>query len=191
MQAATARGFDPVKAQRAELADVVARLHPRMIATAARVLRDDDAAEDAVQDAYLQALSHLDQFDGRARLSTWLHRIVVNAALMRLRTRRRRPTEPDDGVVLVDDSADVEATVVRRQAQAVVRRSLDGVATRHRMLLVLRDLQGREPKQIARALGVTCGALKVRTYRARRALRAQLLRIGVDDDGAPPLRAVS
>ena len=69
-------------ADQAELTRVIDRLHTRMVAVAARVLDDDDEARDAVQDGYLQAVRHLDQFDGCAQLSTWLHRIVVNAALI-------------------------------------------------------------------------------------------------------------
>lgn len=64
-----------------------------MLAAACRLLRNDEAARDAVQEAFLAAFSAMDRFDGRARLSTWLHRIVVNCALMRLRRQRRRPEE--------------------------------------------------------------------------------------------------
>jgi RNA polymerase sigma-70 factor (ECF subfamily) len=162
-----------------ELTDVITRWHARMVAAAARVLHDDDEARDAVQDAYLQAVRHLDRFDRRARLSTWLHRVVVNAALMRLRARRRRPVEPLDTTALVDDSASVEAAVERRQMQALVRRSLANVPGAHRAVLVLRDIEEHEPAEVARTLGVTRGALKIRAHRARKALRAELIQIGV------------
>ncbi len=63
----------------------------RMLAVARRFLRQEEDARDAVQDAFLSAYRALEDFEGNARLSTWLHRIVVNAALMKLRTRRRKP----------------------------------------------------------------------------------------------------
>src|SRR2546421_8094711 len=63
---------------------------PRMFAVARRLLRSDDDAQDAVQEAFLSAFKAIESFDGTASVATWLHRIVVNAALMRLRTRRRR-----------------------------------------------------------------------------------------------------
>src|SRR5262245_1483632 len=69
---------------------LVRRHGGRMLATARRLLRDDEAARDALQEAFLSACAAMDRFDGRARLSTWLHRIVINCALMRLRRQRRR-----------------------------------------------------------------------------------------------------
>jgi RNA polymerase sigma-70 factor (ECF subfamily) len=65
----------------------------RMLSVARRFLRDEEAARDAVQDAFLSAFRGIHTFDGEAQLATWLHRIVVNAALMKLRTRRRKPEE--------------------------------------------------------------------------------------------------
>src|SRR5262249_31794810 len=78
---------------------VVRRHGGRMLTTARRLLRNDEAARDAVQEAFLAAFSAIDRFDGRACLSTWLHRIVVNCALMRLRRQRRRPEESIDDLL--------------------------------------------------------------------------------------------
>src|SRR5262245_12156286 len=64
-----------------------------LLAVARRLLRDEEAARDAVQDAFLSAFRSIQRFDGHSQLSTWLHRIVVNAALMRLRSRQRRPEQ--------------------------------------------------------------------------------------------------
>jgi DNA-directed RNA polymerase specialized sigma24 family protein len=72
-----------------------------------------------------------------------------------------------------------------------VRRSLADVGSNHRTVLVLRDIQEREPAEVARTLGVTRGALKIRTHRARKALCSHLVQAGVGRDGSPPLRAVS
>ena len=68
----------------------------RLLSVARRMLHDEEAARDSVQDAFLSAFRSLDGFDGQAQLSTWLHRIVVNAALMKIRTRQRRPEQPLD-----------------------------------------------------------------------------------------------
>src|SRR5215217_2188035 len=77
-----------LKAGDADAYEELVRLHGgRMLAVARRFLRDDEAARDAVQDAFLSAFRGIGRFDGHAQVSTWLHRIVVNAALMRLRTR--------------------------------------------------------------------------------------------------------
>jgi len=66
----------------------------RLLAVARRFLREEEEARDAVQECFLSAFRALDRFDQASRLSTWLHRIVINACLMRLRTRRRKPEEP-------------------------------------------------------------------------------------------------
>jgi RNA polymerase sigma-70 factor (ECF subfamily) len=179
MGIATAPGIAASPDDYAELTEVIARFHARMVAVAARVLNDDEEARDAVQDAYLQAVRHLDRFDRRARLSTWLHRVVVNAALMRLRARRRRPVESMENVALVDESANVEMAVERRQVQAMVRRSLADAPSAQRTVLLLRDVEERDPEEVARALGVTRAAVKVRAHRARRALRVRLVKIGI------------
>src|SRR5262245_15036036 len=182
MQTATALGSTRCSLDHAQLTDVITRCHTRMVAAAARVLNDEDEARDAVQDAYLQAVRHLGQFDHRARLSTWLHRVVLNAALMRLRARRRRPVEPLDAATLIDGAADIEATVQRRQMRLLVQRSLSEIPAPQRTVLVRREMEDGDAAQVARELGVTRSALKLRAHRARRALRAHLVRIGIAEE---------
>src|SRR5512135_3173100 len=78
----------------------VVRSHgPRLLAVARRFLRNEQDAQDALQDAFLSAFRSIDGFQGEARLSTWLHRIVVNAALMKLRSRKGRTEEPIDDLL--------------------------------------------------------------------------------------------
>ena len=183
MQSVTARDeTTSLAVDDAELAGVITRVHSRMLAAAVRVLHDHEEARDAVQDAYLHAVAHLHRFDRRAQLSTWLHRIVINAALMRLRARRRRPAEPLNTAMLADHAIDVEAIVQRRQVQRLVRQSLVEVASHHRAVLVLRDMHEEDTRDAARTLGITRDALKVRAHRARRALRAHLVRHGLGTD---------
>ena len=71
----------------------------RMLSVARRFLREEDDARDAVQDAFVSAFRAIGNFEGGSRISTWLHRIVVNAALMKLRTRRRKPEESIDDML--------------------------------------------------------------------------------------------
>src|SRR5919107_3818674 len=71
----------------------------RLLAVARRIVGTEEDARDVVQDAFLNAFKNLDRFEGKAKLSTWLHRIAVNAALMRLRTRKRKPEQPLDGLL--------------------------------------------------------------------------------------------
>src|SRR3990172_9044286 len=78
----------------AALSELVRENGGRLLAVARRLLRSEEDARDAVQEAFLNAFRGIERFDGAARLSTWLHRIVINACLMKLRTRGRKPEQP-------------------------------------------------------------------------------------------------
>jgi RNA polymerase sigma-70 factor (ECF subfamily) len=168
-------------------ATVVRTLGGRMLSVARRFLSDEDAARDAVQDAFLSAFRAIHTFDGDAQLATWLHRIVVNAALMKLRTRRRKPEqsiEPmlpafaEDGhhatrpVVAWTDS--VEQSLLRREARAGVRVAIAGLPESYRTVLLLRDIEERSTRDAADRLGISENAVKLRLHRARQALATRL-----------------
>jgi RNA polymerase sigma-70 factor (ECF subfamily) len=155
----------------------------RMLATARRLLRSEEDARDAVQDALLAAYRALPGFVGQARLSTWLHRITVNAALMKLRTRRRRPEtliadllprfDANGARLLETEVAPVfpEDPVERQQMRDAMKRGLDGLPDAYRSVLILRDVEDLDTEETARLLGTTVGAVKTRLHRARQALR--------------------
>jgi RNA polymerase sigma-70 factor (ECF subfamily) len=159
---------------------------PRLYATARRLLRAEEDARDAVQDAFLQAFRGLDRFAGDARLSTWLHRIVVNAALMKLRTRRRKPEASIDDLLpkFLDDGHQAEPAspwrrapetpLEREQVRALVRSKIDELPESYRVVLVLRDVEELDTEETAALLGLSANAVKTRLHRARQALR-QLL----------------
>lgn len=158
----------------------------RMLAVARRFLRDEEEARDCLQEAFLAAFRALPRFAGNARLSTWLHRIVVNAALMRLRARRSRPEraiEPwlptflEDGhsaIVYRDWSPSAEDLLARAEVRALVRAAIDELPESYRTVLVLRDLEELDTAEAAEALGITANAVKIRLHRARQALRQRL-----------------
>jgi RNA polymerase sigma-70 factor, ECF subfamily len=168
-------------------ATIVRTLGGRMLAVARHFLHDEEAARDAVQDAFLSAFRGIGRFDGEAQLATWLHRIVVNAALMKLRTRRRKPEqsiEPmlpgftEDGhhasrpVVAWTDSA--EQSLLRREAREQVRAAIGGLPESYRTVLLLRDIEERSTREAADLVGISENALKLRLHRARQALATSL-----------------
>jgi RNA polymerase sigma-70 factor, ECF subfamily len=156
----------------------------RMLAVARRLLGDGEDARDAVQDAFASAFRSIDRFEGHARLSTWLHRIVVNAALMKLRTRRRKPEEPLDDLLpafLADGHRSdpggpwqPAAALERREVRDLVRRSIDRMPESYRTVLLLRDIEELETAEVAEMLGIGPGVVKTRLHRARQALRGLL-----------------
>jgi RNA polymerase sigma-70 factor (ECF subfamily) len=167
---------------------VVRAFGGRMLAVAIGILRNEDDARDAVQAAYLSAFRSLPSFEGSCRLSTWLHRIVVNAALMKLRSRRRRPEEALDGLLptFLEDGhhaqqfsrADLPADELleREETRATVRECIAQLPEHHRAILVLRDIEDVSTGEVAAMLGITSNAVKIRLHRARQALGTLLRR---------------
>ncbi|MGH7966890.1 MAG: RNA polymerase sigma factor [Candidatus Binatia bacterium] len=158
----------------------------RMLAVARRLLRNEEDARDAVQDAFLSAFRAFDDFAESAQLSTWLHRIVVNAALMKLRTRRRRPEESIDDLLpnFLEDGhhaqpvtewrETAEVAMQRGETRAIVRECIDRLPETYRTVLLLRDIEDLDTEEAARLLGISSNAVKVRLHRARQALRTLL-----------------
>ena len=154
-----------------------------------RFLRDEEEARDAVQEGFLSAWRALDRFDQGSRLSTWLHRIVVNACLMRLRTRRRRPEEPiedflprfeADGHQVLHPTPEwegsAETLLARSETRAIVREAIDRLPESYRAVLLLRDIEELSTEETAEALGLSIPAVKSRLLRARLQLRERLSR---------------
>jgi RNA polymerase sigma-70 factor (ECF subfamily) len=158
----------------------------RMLAVARRYLRNDEDARDAVQEAFASAFRAIGSFEGDSQLSTWLHRIVVNACLMRLRTRRRKPEESiedllpgflEDGHLSEPTSgwrAPADELLESRESRQLVRGAIDALSESYRTVLLLRDIEGFDTARTARELGISPGAVKTRLHRARLALRGQL-----------------
>ncbi len=155
----------------------------RMLAVARRFLRNEEDARDAVQDAFLSAFRSIGSFEGGARLSTWLHRIVVNAALMKLRTRRRKPEKPIEDLMpgFIEDGHFAQIPMAwrpsaadeleSREVRELVLRNIDLLPAIYRTVLLLRDVEERDTETTAELLEITTAAVKTRLHRARLALR--------------------
>jgi RNA polymerase sigma-70 factor (ECF subfamily) len=158
----------------------------RLLAVTRRFLRSEEDARDAVQDAFLSAFRGVQAFEGSARLSTWLHRIAVNAALMKLRTRRRKPEQSieellpaflEDGHMAAPASpwrTDEMDPAERRELGQLLSRAIDALPEAYRNVLLLRDIEELDTEETARAMGISPGAVKTRLHRARQALRGLL-----------------
>jgi RNA polymerase sigma-70 factor (ECF subfamily) len=183
------RGHDDLLVSRLQRGDEAAfeelvRSHGgRLLSVARRFLGASEDAQDAVQEAFIRAFKAIHTFEERAQLQTWLHRIVVNTALMKLRERRRKPEESIDDL-LPTFSADGHQTVEsrewsdalfeRKETAATVRQAIAMLPDQYRTVLVLRDLEERDTAETAQILGTTTTVVKVRLHRARQALRTLL-----------------
>ena len=164
--------------------EAIVRTHGgRLLSVARRFLGNDEDARDAVQDAFIRAFKALHTFESRAQLYTWLHRILVNTALMKLRERRRRPTESiedllptfvNDGHQAVASRDWSDAVLERKETAAIVREAIAMLPDQYREVLVLRDIEEKDTAEAAEILGTTSNVVKVRLHRARQALRTLL-----------------
>jgi RNA polymerase sigma-70 factor, ECF subfamily len=166
--------------------ELVRRYSGCLFRAARRILASEEDARDALQDAFVAAFRSLRDFEATARLSTWLHRIVVNASLMKLRTRRRKPEEEieqylprflEDGHQTPPSAAwsePADAMLERKELRGLVRDAIDRLPESYRTVLVLRDLEELSTEETAAMLGATPNAVKIRLHRARQALRGLL-----------------
>jgi len=167
---------------RAALNRLLADARPRLVAVAMRIVRDPDDAEDVVQESLLKVCRSLTRFEGRSAFTTWLHRIVVNAALDRLRrhqARHERPVEDEDGALeaaapdMVDEQTP-ERVASRNETGAVVRGALARLSPSHREILVRREFDGESYQDLARLVRCPVGTVMSRLHHARHRLAAEL-----------------
>ena len=155
------------------------RYNQRLFRAARAILRDDDDAEDAVQQAYIQAYLHLDQFAGTARFSTWLTRIAIREALGR-RRRRQRLSEvalQDTEEAMTDDTPDArspEEHAERRELTGIIEGAVDELPEIYRVVFMMREVEQLSTRETADVLELSEEAVKVRLHRARGLLRDAL-----------------
>jgi RNA polymerase sigma-70 factor (ECF subfamily) len=157
-----------------------------LLRCARKLLGNEEDAREAVQDALLQASRHIDSFHCQCQLSTWLHKIAINAALMKRRARACRPQVSIEELMprFTGDGhhaelpapwqEPVEAGLTREETQRLVRDAIDQLPDNYRTILILRELNELDTEATAEVLGCTPNAVKIRLHRARQALRALL-----------------
>jgi RNA polymerase sigma-70 factor (ECF subfamily) len=165
---------------------IMQRHNRRLYRVARGVLGDDSEAEDVVQEAYVRAFTHLNDFRGEARLSTWLTKITLNEALGRL--RQRRPFVDLNGIDTIDDQGEARVIFLPRAlhdggpevaaAQAEARRLLEGAIDQlpdpFRVVFVMREVEEMSVEETASHLGLLAETVRTRLFRARRLLRQTL-----------------
>lgn len=175
----------PCSGNREALDELFASCSSHLYQAAFRILSNPHDAEDAVQDGLLCAFRNLNQFHGRARFSTWLHRIAINSSLMRLRKRNCRrefPLEPVfTGEELVAPGIDPrsgdpnpEEQCARLEQRKILLEALLKLPGLLRTAIELCDLEGLPTKDAAQRLGVALSTMKARLFRSRRALKAAI-----------------
>lgn len=164
------------------------RHNGRLFRAARAILKDDTEAEDAVQDAYLDAYRHMPEFRGHSQVGTWLVRIAVNHALMRLRKQKRDSVvvsfdqpEPGDSGGIVEHLADERneaptTTIQRHEVRQLLERRIDELPMSYRTVFMLREVEEMSVEETSEALGIPGATVRTRLFRARALLRQALAR---------------
>jgi len=163
----------------------IMRQHNRtLFRTARAILRDDAEAEDALQEAYVQAYHSLGSFRGDAKLSTWLARIVANEALMRLRKQKRRaeivPIEPSATVQQLEQVSDTnmdnapDISAERKEMRGLLEAQVDALPDGYRVVFMLRAIEELSVQETAAVLEIPQATVRTRFFRARSLLREAL-----------------
>jgi RNA polymerase sigma-70 factor (ECF subfamily) len=164
---------------------VMRRHNGRLFRVARSILKNDADAEDALQDAYLEAYRHLNEFRAEAELSTWLTRIVVNQSLMRLRKQKRDgtvvPFQPEGEalpeVEVRDDKTESPSTaVLRTEMRRILERRIDELPVAYRTVFVMREIEDMTVEETAQCLDIPSSTVRTRLFRARALLRASVSR---------------
>lgn len=156
------------------------RYNERVYRAARAILRDEEEAEDVMQQAYVNAFTHLRQFNGSARFSTWLTRIAVNEALARVRRRGKYETFDDDHSTVEpfmsgNAPENPERQAFTRELRDLLEWAIDTLPNGTREVFVLREVEGLSTSEVAESLGVSDDVVKTRLSRGRAALRRVLL----------------
>ena len=156
----------------------------RIFHLAQRIMRNHEDAEDVLQEAFQLAFVHLRDFNGGARFSTWLSRIAINVALMKLRKKARKVevsmdehSESDDmsfREAVTDSALNPEQDCLRQERARILREALAELRPNARRVLEQYELEGRSMKEIAEGMGISVGAVKTRIFHARPKIRREL-----------------
>jgi len=159
---------------------IMRRYNQRLYRVARAILHSDVEAEDVVQDAYVRAYQHLEQYSGRAPFGAWLTKIAVNEALARLRSRGRIQeleamfNGQDDAPVLMSNMKSPEQQVSSRETNQLLEEAILALPGTYRAVLMMRDVEEMTTADTAAALELTEENVKVRLHRARALLRKEL-----------------
>jgi len=176
---------------------ILRRYNQRLYRVARAIVRDDNEAEDVMQDAYVRAYENLHQFEGRSAFAAWLTRIAVNEALARVRLRKRfdqLEEVSENGEISLDpatNAPDSEQTTSQAELGRILEESVLGLPEQYRTVLMLRDVEELSTTETAEVLSLTEENVKVRLHRGRALMRKKLFeRVGATAKDAFPFMGV-
>ena len=167
--------------------ELVDKYERKIFRLAKHITQNDEDAEDVLQESFMKAYSNLDSFQGQSKFYTWLVRIAVNEALMKLRKRKSdrtvsldEPHETEEDTVTREIAVwedDPERKYSREELRSILERAVESLKPAFRTVFVLRDIEELSTEETAEALGISVPAVKSRLLRARLQLRERLTRV--------------
>jgi len=154
---------------------IMRRYNQRLFRVIRGILRDESEVEEVMQEAYVRAYEHIDQFAGRSKFSTWLTKIAVYEAYARLKSRHRTSGFHDymEELMATSDRSPEERTF-DAEMRSLLERAIDSLPAEYRAVLMMRDVEGFSTSETAECLNITEQNVKVRLFRARATIRRQL-----------------
>jgi len=173
--------------EKASLEALLGRYQDKVYRLALSFTKNPADAEEVLQDVFLTVYRKITSFEGRSAFSTWLYRITVNTALMKLRGRGPAQESIDEYLpqftkdgrharMVVDFTDGPEKLLLRKEREQVLREAIEALPPDYKVVLVLRDLEGLSNEEVAEVVGASVLAVKARLHRARLALRGRLER---------------
>jgi RNA polymerase sigma-70 factor (ECF subfamily) len=156
------------------------RYNQRLFRVIRSILKDESETEEVIQDAYVRAYEHLDQFEGRSKFSTWLTKIAIYEAYARVKSKKRTSGFDDymEQLMATSDRSPEERTF-DSEMRSLLEIAVDSLPDEYRSVLVMRDIEGMSTSETAECLDITEDNVKVRLFRARSAIRRDLFeRVG-------------
>ena len=164
--------------------ELVSRYSAKAFGLATRMTKNQEDAEEVLQDVFVTVYRKIDGFEGKSSFSSWLYRVTVNASLMKLRKKRRDQSTPIDDVlpqvqtVMAERDGhnyEIDHATFRNELRAVLQQAIEKLPDEYRPVFVLRDIDGLTNKEVSKVLNLTIPAVKSRLHRSRIMLRKRLL----------------
>lgn len=177
--------------------ELVTRYQNKIYRLARRMTETEEDAEDVLQEAFVKAYKSLAGFKGKSRFSTWLYRITVNLALMKLRKRKLetvpldQPIQTGDGVLqrdIEDGGLDPLEKLIAAESKQILDAAIADLPAGHRAVFVLRDIEKLSTEEAARVLGITVPAVKSKLHRTRIMLKEKLVRAAAGGVVSPSVK---
>ncbi|MEP6738379.1 MAG: RNA polymerase sigma factor [Chryseolinea sp.] len=171
-----------------ELFEILLRRHNQTLYRVLRsYLKDEDDIRDAMQNTYLKSFNKLFQFQGNASFSTWLIRIGMNEALLRLKIIKREQANflgsDDERLNLIPDKQmNAETKIIRREAEQMLEQAIDNLPEMYRVVYMLKEIEGMSNSEVCESLSLTDSNVKVRLHRAKAMLKDSLYTLSISSD---------